>query len=265
MGVERRVRFSHSSTMGKVGLGLDYSRERFTLDKGLSDAVNKVFVQLYEKGLIYRGEYIINWDPATRTALSDIEVIHKEVQGAFYHMNYPLTDGSGHIRLATTRPETMLGDTAVAVHPEDDRYKHLIGKTVTLPIVGREIPIIADEYVEKDFGTGVVKITPAHDPNDFEVGNRHDLPRILVMNEDGSMNEKAGKYNGMDRFECRKELVKDLQEAGVLVEIEPHMHSVGHSERSGAVVEPYLSTQWFVKMAPLAEKAVALQQKKKKK
>ncbi|KAB2457608.1 valine--tRNA ligase [Bacillus sp. CH126_4D] len=250
---------------GKVGLGLDYSRERFTLDEGLSDAVNKVFVQLYEKGLIYRGEYIINWDPATRTALSDIEVIHKEVQGAFYHMNYPLTDGSGHIRLATTRPETMLGDTAVAVHPEDDRYKHLIGKTVTLPIVGREIPIIADEYVEKDFGTGVVKITPAHDPNDFEVGNRHDLPRILVMNEDGSMNEKAGKYNGMDRFECRKALVKDLQEAGVLVEIEPHMHSVGHSERSGAVVEPYLSTQWFVKMAPLAEKAVALQQKEEEK
>ncbi|PFF22826.1 valine--tRNA ligase [Bacillus anthracis] len=250
---------------GKVGLGLDYSRERFTLDEGLSDAVNKVFVQLYEKGLIYRGEYIINWDPATRTALSDIEVIHKEVQGAFYHMNYPLTDGSGHIRLATTRPETMLGDTAVAVHPEDDRYKHLIGKTVTLPIVAREIPIIADEYVEKDFGTGVVKITPAHDPNDFEVGNRHDLPRILVMNEDGSMNEKAGKYNGMDRFECRKALVKDLQEAGVLVEIEPHMHSVGHSERSGAVVEPYLSTQWFVKMAPLAEKAVALQQKEEEK
>ncbi|ABY45462.1 valine--tRNA ligase [Bacillus mycoides] len=250
---------------GKVGLGLDYSRERFTLDEGLSNAVNKVFVQLYEKDLIYRGEYIINWDPATRTALSDIEVIHKEVQGAFYHMNYPLTDGSGHIRLATTRPETMLGDTAVAVHPEDDRYKHLIGKTVTLPIVGREIPIIADEYVEKDFGTGVVKITPAHDPNDFEVGNRHDLPRILVMNEDGTMNEKAGKYNGMDRFECRKELVKDLQEAGVLVEIEPHMHSVGHSERSGAVVEPYLSTQWFVKMAPLAEKAVELQQKEEEK
>ncbi|MCM3737135.1 valine--tRNA ligase [Bacillus cytotoxicus] len=250
---------------GKVGLGLDYSRERFTLDEGLSDAVNKVFVQLYEKGLIYRGEYIINWDPAARTALSDIEVIHKDVQGAFYHMNYPLTDGSGHIRLATTRPETMLGDTAVAVHPEDDRYKHLIGKTVTLPIVGREIPIIADEYVEKDFGTGVVKITPAHDPNDFEVGNRHDLPRILVMNDDGTMNEKAGKYNGMDRFECRKQLVNDLQEAGVLVEIEPHMHAVGHSERSGAVVEPYLSTQWFVKMAPLAEKAIDLQQKEEEK
>ncbi|ENQ3105422.1 valyl-tRNA synthetase [Bacillus sp. 491mf] len=250
---------------GKVGLGLDYSRERFTLDEGLSDAVNKVFVQLYEKGLIYRGEYIINWDPAARTALSDIEVIHKDVQGAFYHMNYPLTDGSGHIRLATTRPETMLGDTAVAVHPEDDRYKHLIGKTVTLPIVGREIPIIADDYVDPEFGTGVVKITPAHDPNDFEVGNRHDLPRVLVMNENGTMNEKAGKYNGMDRFECRKQLVKDLQEAGVLVEIEPHMHSVGHSERSGAVVEPYLSTQWFVKMAPLAEKAIELQQKEEEK
>lgn len=250
---------------GKVGLGLDYSRERFTLDEGLSDAVKKVFVELYEKGLIYRGEYIINWDPATRTALSDIEVIHKDVQGAFYHMEYPLTDGSGHIRLATTRPETMLGDTAVAVHPEDERYKDLIGKTVTLPIVNREIPIIADDYVDPEFGTGVVKITPAHDPNDFEVGNRHDLPRILVMNEDGTMNEKAGKYKDMDRFECRKQLVKDLQEAGVLVEIEPHMHSVGHSERSGAVVEPYLSTQWFVKMAPLAEKAVALQQKEEEK
>ncbi|WP_369902452.1 valine--tRNA ligase [Bacillus manliponensis] len=250
---------------GKVGLGLDYSRERFTLDEGLSEAVKKVFVELYEKGLIYRGEYIINWDPATRTALSDIEVIHKDVQGAFYHMEYPLTDGSGHIRLATTRPETMLGDTAVAVHPEDERYKDLIGKTVTLPIVSREIPIIADDYVDPEFGTGVVKITPAHDPNDFEVGNRHNLPRILVMNEDGTMNEKAGKYKDMDRFECRKQLVKDLQEAGVLVEIEPHMHSVGHSERSGAVVEPYLSTQWFVKMAPLAEKAVALQQKEEEK
>jgi valyl-tRNA synthetase len=248
----------------KVGLGLDYSRERFTLDEGLSKAVNEVFVKLYEKGFIYRGERIINWDPAARTALSDIEVIHKEVQGAFYHMNYPLTDGSGHIRIATTRPETMLGDTAVAVHPEDERYMHLIGKTVTLPIVGREIPIIADDYVDKEFGTGVVKITPAHDPNDFEVGNRHDLPRILVMNEDGSMNEKAGKYNGMDRFECRKQLVKDLQESGVLVEIEEHVHSVGHSERSGAVVEPYLSKQWFVKMAPLAEEAIKMQEGEEK-
>lgn len=243
----------------KVGLGLDYSRERFTLDEGLSDAVRKVFVDLYNKGLIYRGEYIINWDPATKTALSDIEVIHQDVQGAFYHMRYPLSDGSGHIEIATTRPETMLGDTAVAVHPEDDRYKHLIGKTVILPITGREIPIVGDDYVDMEFGSGAVKITPAHDPNDFEIGNRHDLQRILVMHEDGSMNEKAGKYSGMDRFDCRKQIVKDLQEDGVLFKIEEHPHSVGHSERSGAVVEPYLSTQWFVKMDPLAQKAVTLQ------
>ncbi|MGD6802456.1 valine--tRNA ligase [Rossellomorea aquimaris] len=243
----------------KLGLGLDYSRERFTLDEGLSEAVNEVFVNLYEKGLIYRGEYIINWDPATKTALSDIEVIHQDVQGAFYHMRYELTDGSGHIEIATTRPETMLGDTAVAVHPEDDRYKHLIGKKVTLPITGREIPIVGDDYVDMEFGSGAVKITPAHDPNDFEIGNRHDLERILVMNEDGSMNEKAGKYEGMDRFACRKQIVKDLQESGVLFKIEDHMHSVGHSERSGAVVEPYLSTQWFVKMQPLADKAIDLQ------
>ena len=243
----------------KMGLGLDYTRERFTMDEGLSKAVNEVFVKLYEKGLIYRGEYIINWDPATKTAISDIEVIYKDVQGAFYHMNYPLADGSGSIEIATTRPETMLGDTAVAVHPEDDRYKHLIGKTVILPIVGREIPIVADDYVDMEFGSGAVKITPAHDPNDFEVGNRHNLERVLVMNEDGTMNEKAGKYNGLDRFECRKRIVKDLQELGVLFKIEDHMHSVGHSERSGAVVEPYLSTQWFVKMQPLADEAIELQ------
>ena len=248
----------------KLGLGLDYSRERFTLDEGLSDAVKEVFVSLYRKGLIYRGEYIINWDPAAKTALSDIEVIHKDVQGAFYHMRYPLADGSGHIEIATTRPETMLGDTAVAVHPEDDRYKHLIGKTVILPIVGREIPIVGDDYVDMEFGTGAVKITPAHDPNDFEIGNRHSLPRVLVMNEDGSMNQNADKYQGMDRFECRKQIVKDLQEQGVLFKIEEHMHSVGHSERSGAVVEPYLSTQWFVKMQPLADEAIALQQKEDK-
>lgn len=248
----------------KLGLGLDYSRERFTLDEGLSKAVREVFVSLYNKGLIYRGEYIINWDPSTKTALSDIEVIYKDVQGAFYHMRYPLTDGSGHIEIATTRPETMLGDTAVAVHPEDDRYKHLIGKTVKLPITGREIPIVADDYVEMDFGSGAVKITPAHDPNDFEIGNRHNLERILVMNEDGTMNSRAGKYQGMDRFECRKQIVKDLQEEGVLFKIEEHMHSVGHSERSGAVVEPYLSTQWFVKMQPLADEAIALQNKEEK-
>ena len=248
----------------KLGLGLDFSRERFTLDEGLSDAVREVFVTLYKKGLIYRGEYIINWDPFTKTALSDIEVIYKDVQGAFYHMRYPLADGSGHIEIATTRPETMLGDTAVAVHPEDDRYKHLIGKTVILPIVGREIPIVGDDYVDMEFGSGAVKITPAHDPNDFEVGNRHNLERVLVMNEDGSMNEKAGKYQGLDRFECRKQIVKDLQEIGVLFNIEDHLHSVGHSERSGAVVEPYLSTQWFVKMQPLADEAIALQNKENK-
>ena len=244
----------------KLGLGLDYTRERFTLDEGLSKAVQEVFVKLYNKGLIYRGEYIINWDPATKTAISDIEVIHKDIQGAFYHMRYPLADGTGSIEIATTRPETMLGDTAVAVHPEDERYKHLIGKTVKLPIVGREIPIIADDYVDMEFGSGAVKITPAHDPNDFEIGNRHNLPRVLVMNEDGSMNKLAGKYEGMDRFECRKEIVKDLQEMGVLFKIEEHIHSVGHSERSGAVVEPYLSTQWFVKMQPLADEAIKLQE-----
>ncbi len=249
----------------KLGLALDYSRERFTLDEGLSDAVKEVFVKLYEKGLIYRGERIINWDPAAKTALSDIEVIHKEVEGAFYHMEYPLADGSGTLRVATTRPETMLGDSGVAVHPEDERYAHLVGKTVILPIVGREIPIVADDYVDKEFGTGVVKMTPAHDPNDFEVGNRHNLERILVMNEDGTMNELAGKYAGMDRFECRKQIVKDLQEAGVLVEIEPHVHQVGHSERSGAVVEPYLSKQWFVKMGPLAEQALAMQENEEEK
>ncbi|MBM7706761.1 valyl-tRNA synthetase [Chryseomicrobium aureum] len=248
------------SQWSKLGLGLDYSRERFTLDEGLSHAVREVFVKLYEKDLIYRGEYIINWDPATKTALSDIEVIHKEIEGAFYHLHYPLTDGTGSIDVATTRPETMLGDTAVAVHPEDERYKHLIGKTVTLPIVGREIPIVADDYVDMEFGSGAVKITPAHDPNDFEIGNRHNLERVLVMNEDGSMNGNAGKYEGLDRFECRKQIVKDLQEMDVLFNIETHVHSVGHSERSGAVVEPYLSTQWFVRMKPLAQQAMDIQE-----
>ncbi|MDE4083828.1 valine--tRNA ligase [Planococcus maritimus] len=240
----------------KLGLGLDYSRERFTLDEGLSEAVREVFVKLYEKKLIYRGKYIINWDPATKTAISDIEVIYKDVQGAFYHMRYPLADGSGHIEIATTRPETMLGDTAVAVHPRDERYQHLIGKKVILPIIGREIEIVADEYVDREFGSGAVKITPAHDPNDFEIGNRHNLERVLIMHEDGSMNENAGKYEGMDRFECRKAIIKDLQDMDVLFKIEDHLHSVGHSERSGAVVEPYLSTQWFVDMQPLAKAAV---------
>lgn len=243
----------------KMGISVDYRRERFTLDKGLSDAVKKVFVTLYEKGLIYRGEYIINWDPKAKTSLSDIEVIHKDVEGAFYHMNYPLADGSGFLEIATTRPETLLGDTAVAVHPDDERYQELIGKTVILPLMNREIPIIADEYVEQDFGTGVVKITPAHDPNDFEVGNRHNLPRINVMNDDATMNELAGKYEGMDRFAARKAIVKDLEEAGLLVKIEKHLHSVGHSERTDVVVEPRLSKQWFVKMGPLAQQAINAQ------
>ncbi|MGE6491906.1 valine--tRNA ligase [Exiguobacterium sp. NPDC077395] len=243
----------------KLGLGLDYSRERFTLDEGLSKAVQEVFVRLYEKGLIYRGEYIVNWDPAQKTAVSDIEVIYQEVEGAFYHMKYPLADGSGHIEIATTRPETMLGDTAVAVNPKDERYTHLIGKTIMLPVMNREIPIVADDYVDMEFGTGCVKITPAHDPNDFEIGNRHELPRILVMDEGGKMNENAGKYEGLDRFECRKQLVKDLEADGTLVKIEPHTHSVGHSERSGAVIEPYLSKQWFVDMEPLSKAALEAQ------
>lgn len=243
----------------KMGFSLDYSRERFTLDEGLSKAVREVFVKLYEKGLIYRGKKIINWDPAARTALSDIEVEYKEVNGHLYHLQYPLKDGSGHITVATTRPETMLGDTAVAVHPKDERYKDMIGKMLVLPIVGREIPIIADEYVEREFGSGAVKITPAHDPNDFEVGLRHDLPQIIVMDETGTMNDQAAKYEGMDRADCRKQIVQDLKDLGVLIKIEDHVHQVGHSERTGAVVEPYLSTQWFVKMQPLAERAIEAQ------
>lgn len=240
----------------KLGLGLDYSRERFTLDAGLSQAVRKVFVDMYNKGLIYRGERIINWDPVARTALSDIEVVHEDVEGKFYHFKYPFADGEGYIEIATTRPETMLGDTAIVVNPNDERYKEVIGKKVILPIVGRELPIIADDYVDQDFGSGAMKVTPAHDPNDFEIGNRHDLERIVVMDEAGHMNSEAGKYEGMERFECRKQLVKDLLDKGLVIKIDNHTHSVGHSERSGAVVEPYLSTQWFVKMAPLAEQAL---------
>ncbi|MGW7976053.1 valine--tRNA ligase [Staphylococcus xylosus] len=240
----------------KLGLGLDYSRERFTLDEGLSKAVKKVFVDMYNKGLIYRGEYIINWDPIARTALSDIEVIHEDVEGKFYHFKYPYADGDGFIEIATTRPETMLGDTAIVVNPNDERYKDVIGKKVILPIIGRELPILADEYVDIEFGSGAMKVTPAHDPNDFEIGNRHDLERIIVMDESGKMNDKAGKYQGMDRFDCRDQLVKDLEAEDLVIKIEAHEHSVGHSERSGAVVEPYLSTQWFVKMKPLAEQAL---------
>lgn len=237
----------------KVGLGLDYTHERFTLDKGLSKAVRKVFVDMYNKGLIYRGEYIINWDPETKTALSDIEVIHKEIEGNFYHIKYPLADGTGFLEIATTRPETMLGDTAVVVHPEDERYKDLIGQYVILPIVDRKLPIIADDYVDMEFGTGAMKVTPAHDPNDFDLGNKHNLERINVLNEDGTINTLGGKYVDMNRFDCRTALVEDLREQGFLLDVKKHVHSVGHSERSNAIVEPFLSTQWFVKMGPLAE------------
>jgi valyl-tRNA synthetase len=241
----------------KLGLSLDYSRERFTLDAGLSKAVRTVFVKLYNEGLIYRGEYIINWDPQLQTALSDIEVLHQDDEGAFYHVRYPLADGSGDIEIATTRPETLPGDTAIAVHPGDPRYANLVGKMVKLPLTDREIPIIEDFYVDQEFGTGAVKITPAHDPNDFAVGNRHDLQRINIMNDDGTMNANAGaKYDGMDRFEARKAIVANLKAAGYLLDVEKITHSVGHSERSGVQVEPRLSTQWFVKMKPLAELAL---------
>lgn len=252
------------SQWAKMGLSLDYSRERFTLDEGLSKAVRRVFVQLYNEGLIYRGEYIINWDPELQTALSDIEVIHQDDKGAFYHIKYPFADGSGFVEIATTRPETMFGDTAVAVAHGDERYKDIVGKELILPLVGRHIPIIEDQHVDPEFGTGLVKITPAHDPNDFAVGNRHNLKRINVMNDDGTMNENAGKYEGMDRFECREAVVKDLKDQGYLIKVKPIVHSVGHSERSGVQVEPRLSTQWFVKMKPLAEKVLENQKTENK-
>ena len=244
----------------KLGLGLDYTKERFTLDEGLSKAVRKTFVSMYNKGLIYRGEYIINWDPETRTALSDIEVVHKEIEGKFYHVKYPYTDGSGYLEIATTRPETMLGDTAVVVHQDDERYQDIIGKTVILPLMDREIPVITDDYVDMEFGTGAMKVTPAHDPNDFDLGNRHNLERINVMNEDGTINELGGKFVGMDRFEARKAIVEELEKTDQLIKVESHMHSVGHSERSNAIVEPYLSTQWFVKMAPLRDETLENQE-----
>ena len=240
----------------KLGSSCDWERERFTLDEGCSKAVREVFVRLYEKGLIYRGERIINWCPHCKTSISDAEVEFEEKAGHFWHLRYPFKDGSGYLELATTRPETMLGDTAVAVHPEDERYQDIIGKTLILPLVGREIPVVADTYVEKDFGTGVVKITPAHDPNDFEVGLRHNLEIINVMNEDGSINENGGKYCGMSGLEARKAIVRDLEEQGFLVRIEDIKHNVGTCYRCGTVVEPRVSKQWFVKMKPLAEPAV---------
>ena len=242
-----------------LGLSLDYTKERFTLDKGLNNAVLEVFITLYNEGLIYRGERIINWDVESKTALSNIEVEYKDIEGAFYHFIYPFVDGDGGLEIATTRPETMFGDSAIMVHPEDERYQKYIGREVYIPGTDRKIPVISDEYVDREFGTGVVKVTPAHDPNDFEVGNRHNLPRLICMNEDGTMNSLAGKYDGMDRFECRKQLVKDLKKQDLCPKIEKMIHSVGHSERTGVVVEPRLSKQWFVKMEPLAKDVLEMQ------
>ena len=241
----------------KMGSSCDWERERFTLDEGCSKAVNEVFVNLYNKGLIYRGERIINWCPHCKTSISDAEVEYTEQDGFFWHIKYPLADGSGYLELATTRPETMLGDTAVAVNPNDERYRALVGKELILPIVNKKIPIIADEYVEMDFGTGVVKITPAHDPNDFEVGLRHHLPVINVFNEDATINENGGEYAGLDRYEARKRIVEKLDELGLLVRVEPHVHNVGTCYRCSSTVEPRVSKQWFVKMEPLAKPAIA--------
>ncbi len=246
----------------KMGLSLDYTKERFTLDEGLSKAVKHVFVNLYNKGLIYRGERIINWDPEAMTALSNEEVIYKDDEGAFYHLKYMIEGTNDYLEVATTRPETLFGDTAVAVNPSDERYQKYIGKKVILPIVNKLIPIVADMHADPEFGTGVVKITPAHDPNDFEVGNRHNLERVVVMNPNATMNSNAGKYEGMDRFECREVLLKDLKEQDLLIKIEKMVHNVGHSERTDAVVEPYLSKQWFVKMRPLADRVLDNQKNK---
>ena len=246
----------------KLGLALDYTREAFTLDENLTKAVKNVFISLYNEGLIYRGERIINWDPVAKTALSNEEVIYKDDEGAFYHLKYFLEDKSDYLEVATTRPETLFGDTAVAVNPNDERYSYLIGQNVILPIVNKLIPIVGDEHADPEFGTGVVKITPAHDPNDFEVGNRHNLERVVVMNEDATMNSNAFKYEGMSREECREELIKDLKEQDLLIKIVPMVHSVGHSERTDTVVEPYLSKQWFVKMRPLADRVLENQQNK---
>ncbi|BAY14735.1 valyl-tRNA synthetase [Anabaenopsis circularis NIES-21] len=240
----------------RLGVSVDWSRERFTLDEGLSKAVVEAFVSLYKEGLIYRGEYLVNWCPATQSAVSDVEVEKQEVNGNLWHFRYPLTDGSGYVEVATTRPETMLGDTGVAVNPNDDRYKHLIGKTLTLPIMQREIPIIGDELVDPTFGTGCVKVTPAHDPNDFEMGKRHNLPFINILNKDGTLNANAGEFQGQDRFVARKNVVSRLEADGVLVKIEDYKHTVPYSDRGKVPIEPLLSTQWFVKIRPMADRAL---------
>jgi valyl-tRNA synthetase len=244
------------SQLRRLGLSIDWSRERFTMDQGLSKAVLEAFSRLHEAGLIYRGKYMVNWCPATQSAVSDLEVENQEVNGHLWHFRYPLTEGAGSVEVATTRPETMLGDTAVAVNPNDDRYKHLIGKTVTLPIMNREIPIIADDLVDAAFGTGCVKVTPAHDPYDFEMGQRHDLPFINIMNKDGTLNENAGSFQGQDRFVARKNVVQRLEADGFLVKVEDYKHTVPYSDRGKAPVEPLLSTQWFVKIRPLAEQTL---------
>ena len=244
------------SQLKKLGSSCDWERERFTMDEGCSKAVREVFVNLYDKGLIYKGHRIINWCPHCTTALSDTEVEYETQPGKLWHIRYPLSDGSGDLVVATTRPETFMGDTGVAVNPNDERYKHLIGKTCILPIMNREIPIFGDEYVDMEFGTGCVKVTPCHDPNDFEMGQRHNLEQILVFNEDATVNENGGKYEGMDRYECRKAVIKDLEEGGYLVKIEDHEHNVGTCYRCGTTVEPMTSAQWFVKMAPLAKPAM---------
>jgi valyl-tRNA synthetase len=253
----------HGSTIVKqlkrLGASCDWTRERFTMDEGLSCAVRETFVSLYERKLIYRGDYIINWCPRCQTALSDEEAVHQEVEGTLYHIKYSIENSNEHIIVATTRPETMLGDTAVAIHPNDERYSSFHGKKVILPILNRKIPVIQDDIVDPDFGTGIVKVTPAHDPNDFEIGNRHKLERINVMNADGSINELGGPYKGLDRFEARRQLVHDLEERGLFVKRVSHGHAVGHCYRCHTIVEPYLSKQWFVKMKPLAEKALQAQ------
>jgi valyl-tRNA synthetase len=249
----------------KLGVSLDYSKERFTLDEGLSEAVKKVFVDYYNEGLIYRGEKIINWDPVAKTALSNEEVIYAEEKSAFYHLKYKIEGSDEYLDVATTRPETLFGDTAVAVNENDERYQKYVGKNAILPLVNKPIPIITDEHADMEKGTGVVKITPAHDPNDFEVGNRHNLERVIIMNDDATMNELTGKYNGMTREECREAVLKDLKEQDLLLGIEPLVHEVGHSERTGVMVEPMLKKQWFVKMRPLADKVLETQKKKDEK
>ena len=255
---EWREEYGHTivEQLKKIGSSCDWDRERFTMDEGCSEAVLEVFCRLYEKGYIYKGSRIINWCPVCGTSISDAEVEHEEQAGHFWHINYPIKDSDKFVEIATTRPETMLGDTALAVNPDDERYQDIIGKTVIIPLINREIPVIADSYVDKEFGTGVVKITPAHDPNDFEVGKRNNLPEINIMNDDATINENGGKYVGMDRYEARKLMVKELEELGLLVKVEDHVHNVGTHDRCGTTIEPMIKQQWFVAMEEMAKPAI---------